>query len=1215
MEKEYRYDAFISYRHLEKDKKVAEKLQKMLESYKPPKSMSKGFKNWRIFRDETELTTSSNLSDDIKRALENSRYLIVVCSEETKNSRWCQEEISYFKKLHKGSNKNIITLVTDGEAPEVFPEELCNEVVEVTDENGVVSYHTQATEPLAANVAAASEKETLKKLKTEFLRIAAPLLGCGYDALYNRNQKRAIRRLLMVAILIISFLLAFGLYTSAMLLEIQTQKNALQVANNSLQEKTEELNRKNTELQTTNQALEKKTQEAQENATEANRQKQIAEENLEEANRQKRNAELNLEEANRQKQIAEENLEEANRQKQIAEDNLEEANRQKQIAEVNLAEADRQRGIAEENMEIAQQNERYANEQTRVAQIENAENLSALSESKWNSGDAIEAVETVLQAFPQEGETRPVVVNAERVLAKEIGAFERKSFRPVLNLAHNKPVTCMGYAGGGATLVTQDADCVYLWDTQSGALKAQYADTLFGGFSDAEVYFENDGKIEKSGLTRQSGGMFIMDDTGYMYIYGYEKNVMPEVGRGEDDLYIFSSGKQLYKIDGETGSVLWEIPGEHYCYWDVLDDVVVKHMEEGKAAIRIELYDKQSGRKLETYNAMIPDGLSCGLIEWSGYTGTKLYYGDSGSYFSAYDGTAVYAIDLSESVSGMCSTETLIQPPQTVDERIIACTLLNEGLLVVRARQKGLYFHETEVLLFDIVTNRLKWETQIGDIEGNIVNYIDMLYAEETRNYCDMVVLAQGNCVMLMNAQNGNLEHTYHLKSNILYAYGARNGLIYFLTADGNEVAVAATGLKKENINSAYYSGLYGIRAFLSAPEMVSYQNGSYAVLNQTGSEVYIYTEAENSRFQEFFRNPNNSSNMDVCVNNSATYAVVREGDKNIYICDISSETVQKIAETDMDYVKICFLDEERVGFWYRSEDKMHLRIYDVARAEIVMQSEVEGYSVEELVRCSDGVAWWNDDGIGLVKGDGTIIQKEFKTESQYTFREWDDGSVITCSYAQNGRFAVLVNYYTATGKRIEVGHPELEEYILMDTHSIAEKLRGAGDVNLVWLSSERLAACFEDHTICIFDATTGALMDTFSYETPNVLSIYGLGDGKSVAILCSDGRIYKLNLETKVMDGVIDLGIPSLQGTTYKSSDSGLELIPEQGAFIFHWYDDARVVDIENFKIRYEIPNYQGYSADANLVAVNEYYITGYYPLYQTSELVEMGNEFLLKK
>lgn len=231
VERKIIYDAFISYRHTDLDRAVAEKLQKKLERYVPPSFVrsDKPFKKLHIFRDETELPTSSNLSDNIINALDSSRFLIVLCSKTTKDSNWCMQEITYFKELHGGRTDNIITLITEGEPSEVFPPKLLTEERSVASEDGSVRTETVDVEPLAANVAASSIRESLKKLKREFLRIAAPLMGYGFDTLYNRNQKRFIKRVISISIAATVFLLAFGIYTSIMLFKIDEQKTDLQI--------------------------------------------------------------------------------------------------------------------------------------------------------------------------------------------------------------------------------------------------------------------------------------------------------------------------------------------------------------------------------------------------------------------------------------------------------------------------------------------------------------------------------------------------------------------------------------------------------------------------------------------------------------------------------------------------------------------------------------------------------------------------------------------------------------------------------------------------------------------------------------------------------------------------------------------------------------------------------------------------------------------------
>jgi len=223
---EFVYDAFISYRHTKPDKAVADKLQKLLEKYVPPPSVRQGkaFKKMRLFRDETELPTSGNLSGDIKAALEKSRFLIVICGKTYTQSKWCMEELTYFKELHGGSTGNIITLLADGEPAEVFPRELCFETRVFTDADGNSHTETAEVEPLAANVSAPDEKTALKKLNREYLRVAAPLLGCGFDELYNRNQRRFMRRMFATAAAVILFLIAFSVYTAVMLVKINQQK-------------------------------------------------------------------------------------------------------------------------------------------------------------------------------------------------------------------------------------------------------------------------------------------------------------------------------------------------------------------------------------------------------------------------------------------------------------------------------------------------------------------------------------------------------------------------------------------------------------------------------------------------------------------------------------------------------------------------------------------------------------------------------------------------------------------------------------------------------------------------------------------------------------------------------------------------------------------------------------------------------------------------------
>ena len=127
---EQHYSAFISYKHAPADTAIAAEIQKRLERYHIPAAIRKKTgreKIGRIFRDKEELPITSDLGDDISRALEDADFLIVICSSSTKLSTWVPREIDYFLKYH--SQKQILTVLVDGEPEEVIPERLLSDIV------------------------------------------------------------------------------------------------------------------------------------------------------------------------------------------------------------------------------------------------------------------------------------------------------------------------------------------------------------------------------------------------------------------------------------------------------------------------------------------------------------------------------------------------------------------------------------------------------------------------------------------------------------------------------------------------------------------------------------------------------------------------------------------------------------------------------------------------------------------------------------------------------------------------------------------------------------------------------------------------------------------------------------------------------------------------------------------------------------------------------
>lgn len=204
----YLYDAFISYRHVPLDKAVAERLQELLENFRFSNNGKKASKSplmsrkhpgrLRIFRDQSELLTSNDLGAKIREALLQSRYLIVICSEYTKESVWCMEEIRLFKEAHQESTRHILTLIVSGEPDNVLPEPLRWEKRPISLPTGQTILRKETLEPLSADIRAQTHRQSLRKLKVEFLRIAAPILNCGFDELFQRHQRRRRRNAIIL---------------------------------------------------------------------------------------------------------------------------------------------------------------------------------------------------------------------------------------------------------------------------------------------------------------------------------------------------------------------------------------------------------------------------------------------------------------------------------------------------------------------------------------------------------------------------------------------------------------------------------------------------------------------------------------------------------------------------------------------------------------------------------------------------------------------------------------------------------------------------------------------------------------------------------------------------------------------------------------------------------------------------------------------------------
>lgn len=118
---EFKYFAFISYSR--KDSRVAAFLHRRLEKFRiPVKRVPQEFRRGLgkfvrpVFRDKRDLEVGENsFTEDVKKALKEARFIIVLCSQNSAQSVWVNNEIKYFLDTHSYDLTKVVPVVLSGD--------------------------------------------------------------------------------------------------------------------------------------------------------------------------------------------------------------------------------------------------------------------------------------------------------------------------------------------------------------------------------------------------------------------------------------------------------------------------------------------------------------------------------------------------------------------------------------------------------------------------------------------------------------------------------------------------------------------------------------------------------------------------------------------------------------------------------------------------------------------------------------------------------------------------------------------------------------------------------------------------------------------------------------------------------------------------------------------------------------------------------------------
>ncbi|MBN2878419.1 MAG: toll/interleukin-1 receptor domain-containing protein [Clostridia bacterium] len=223
--KNFRYYAFISYAH--EDEKWADWLQKEVENYKLPTTIHKDYANalpqkvQPLFRDIPDLAAGGRLDNVLKEELEDSNYLIIVCSPSSAKSEWVNKEVQHFIDI--GREDRIIPFIVSGKpncgeedsALECYPPAIRGRHILGAAVDGIAD-----TAKLSGKQKKAARKQNRIIKDTAKLKVIAGLLSVKLDVLVRRHEQkikqkrrsRAVAAILCAAVILSGALFAVDYY-------------------------------------------------------------------------------------------------------------------------------------------------------------------------------------------------------------------------------------------------------------------------------------------------------------------------------------------------------------------------------------------------------------------------------------------------------------------------------------------------------------------------------------------------------------------------------------------------------------------------------------------------------------------------------------------------------------------------------------------------------------------------------------------------------------------------------------------------------------------------------------------------------------------------------------------------------------------------------------------------------------------------------------------
>jgi WD40 repeat protein len=363
------YDAFISYSH-SADGQLAPAVQSGLQRLARPWYRRRAL---RVFRDETGLAVNPHLWGSIERAMDESRYFVLLASPAAAASPWVTREVEHW--LATKPPETLLPVLTDGTL--VWDNTTRNFDLVRSSALSLALVGIYAEEPRFLDVRWARDETQLDlrngEFRSQMAALAAPIHGMAKEDLEGedvRLHRRALRLAWAAAGALVLLTLA-AIATSALAV------NSASAARRSERRALEQQQRadgearlasaERAEAEREKQVADVNAVQARASASDAQREKRVADQSATLADDQKRLADLNAQQAHANAQQAHANAQQAQANAQQAEANAQRAQQNAIQARRNLTLADSaQLELVDKNSQLRTKNDQLAQEKGRL---------------------------------------------------------------------------------------------------------------------------------------------------------------------------------------------------------------------------------------------------------------------------------------------------------------------------------------------------------------------------------------------------------------------------------------------------------------------------------------------------------------------------------------------------------------------------------------------------------------------------------------------------------------------------------------------------------------------------------------------------------------------------------------------------------------------------------------------------------------------------------